>query len=40
MFVADFLITGVAVRDSAKSKKQLQEIEKVVGEIEANVIKS
>lgn len=39
MFVADFLVTGVAVRDSAKTKRQLVEIEKVVGEIEANVIK-
>ena len=40
MFVADFLITGVAARDSVKTKTQLEEIEKVVDEIEANLIKS
>ena len=40
MFVADFLITGVAARDSVKTKTQLEEIEKVVGGFEANVIKS
>ncbi len=39
LFVADFLITGVAVKNSVKTKKQLEEIERVVGEIEANVIK-
>jgi len=39
LFVADFLVTGVAVKNSAKTKKQLEEIERVVGEIEANVIK-
>lgn len=40
MFVADYLITGVAAKDSGKTKQQLQELEKVVGEFEANVIKS
>ena len=40
MFVADYLITGVAAKDSAKTKQQLEELEKVVGELEANVIKS
>lgn len=39
LFVADFLVTGVAVKDSARTKMQLEEIEKVVCEIEANVIK-
>ena len=39
LFVADFLVTGVAVKDSAKTKLKLEEIEKVVCEIEANVIK-
>ena len=39
LFVADFLVTGVAVKDSARAKMQLEEIEKVVCEIEANVIK-
>ena len=40
MFVADYLITGVAAKDSGKTKQQLEELEKVVGEFEANVIKS
>lgn len=40
MFVADFLITGVAAKDSAKTKQKLEELEKVVGEFEANIIKS
>ena len=40
MFVADYLITGVAAKDSGKTKQQLEEIEKVVGEFEANIIKS
>ncbi len=39
LFVADFLVTGVAVQDSVRAKMQLEEIEKVVCEIEANVIK-
>lgn len=39
LFVADYLITGVAIKESAKTKLQLEEIEKVVCEIEANVIK-
>ena len=30
LFVADFLVTGVAVKDSARAKMQLEEIEKVV----------
>ena len=38
LFVADYLITGVAIRESAKAKQQLEEIEKVVCEIESNVI--
>ena len=40
MFVADFLITGVAAKDSAKTKQKLEELEKVVDEFEAKVIKS
>lgn len=40
MFVADYLITGVAAKDSAKTKQKLEELEKVVDEFEANVIKS
>jgi len=39
MFVADFLVTGVAYRDSQKTKQYLEEIEKVVAAIDANMIK-
>lgn len=38
LFVADYLITGFAIRESARTKKQLEEIEKVVSEIESNVL--
>lgn len=38
LFVADYLITSVAIREASRTKKQLEEIEKVVCEIESNVI--
>lgn len=38
LFVADFLVTGIAVNNSNHSKQQLEDIEKVVKELEANVI--
>lgn len=39
LFVADFLVTSVAIKDSAKTKRQLEEIENVIVEIESNVLK-
>ncbi|MCX7780109.1 MAG: MurR/RpiR family transcriptional regulator [Negativicutes bacterium] len=39
MFVADFLVTGVAIRDSKKTKHNLEEIEKVATAFDANLIK-
>ena len=38
LFVADFLVTGIAVKNSHHSKQQLEDIEKVVKDLEANVI--
>lgn len=39
MFIADFLITSVAVKDSERTKHNLENIEKVVAEIDANILK-
>lgn len=39
MFVADFLITSVAIKESKKIKKHLEEIEKVTNAIDANALK-
>ena len=39
MFIADFLITGVANKDSKRTKNTLEKIEKIVVAIDANVIK-
>lgn len=39
LFVADFLVTSVAIKDSAKTKRQLEAIENVVVEIESNILK-
>lgn len=40
IFVADFLVTGVAIKHSNKTKRHLEEIEKVAIALEANLIKS
>ena len=39
MFVADFLITGMATRNAKQTKLWLDELEKVVSAFDANVIK-
>jgi DNA-binding MurR/RpiR family transcriptional regulator len=39
MFLADFLVTGVAMRDSELTKKNLEEIEKVIMTLDANAVK-
>lgn len=39
MFLADFLVTGVAIRNSKKTKYYLEEIEKVVTATDANILK-
>ncbi|MDR3561345.1 MAG: MurR/RpiR family transcriptional regulator [Negativicutes bacterium] len=39
MFVADFLVSGVAYRESEKTKRYLEEIEKIVAAVDANIIK-
>ncbi|MBU2703954.1 DNA-binding MurR/RpiR family transcriptional regulator [Sporomusaceae bacterium BoRhaA] len=38
MFVADFLITGVAIRDSPKTKSQLEKLEQVIHEMDPNIM--
>jgi DNA-binding MurR/RpiR family transcriptional regulator len=39
LFVADFLVTGVASKNSKRVKKWLEELEKTVFALDANVIK-
>lgn len=39
LFVADFLVTCVAIRDSELTKKHLEDIEQVITEIDANAVK-
>lgn len=39
MFLADFIVTGVAIRNSNKTKYYLEEIEKIVTATEANLLK-
>ncbi|SFL75156.1 MurR/RpiR family transcriptional regulator [Pelosinus propionicus] len=39
MFLADFLVTGVAIRNSKKTKYYLEEIEKIVAATDANLLK-
>jgi DNA-binding MurR/RpiR family transcriptional regulator len=39
MFLADFLITGVANQNTKKTKCYLEEIEKVVAALDANIVK-
>lgn len=39
LFVADFLVTGMATRNSKRTKHWLEELEKTVFEMDANVIK-
>ncbi len=39
MFVADFLVTGVAIRNAKKTKYYLEEIEKIVAATDANILK-
>lgn len=39
MFIADFLVTGLAIKDSRKGKIYLEEIEKVTTALDANILK-
>lgn len=39
MFIADFLITAVAIRDDKQTKQNLVDIEQVVTELDANAVK-
>lgn len=39
LFVADFLVTSVAIRDMKVTKQHLEEIERVIAAIDANAVK-
>jgi Transcriptional regulators len=39
MFVADFLVTAMAIKDSKRTKRWLEELEKVTVALDSNIIK-